>query len=62
MVKKSRVNGKVVYVCEVCGLGYRDRETAIACQNYCSTYGACSLAITRKAVYFPKIPNSLRDN
>lgn len=54
MVKKSRKDGRDIYLCEVCGFGYEDEETAEACQSYCSTHNSCSLEITSKAVYFPE--------
>ncbi|MGQ9597031.1 MAG: DUF7128 family protein [Thermoproteota archaeon] len=57
MVGRIEVNGKPIYTCEVCGLGYDDEETAKACQKYCSTHNACSLEITSKAIYFPKQAN-----
>jgi len=54
MVKKVIINAKQVYLCEVCGLGYVDEESAKACQDYCARHGACSIEITRKAIYYPK--------
>jgi len=55
MVTRVKLDEKIIYVCEICGLGYEDEETAKACQEYCSTHDACSLEITSKAVYFPKM-------
>lgn len=54
MVSRIEVDGKIIYVCEICGLGYEDEETAKACQEYCLAHNACSLEITSKAVYFPE--------
>jgi len=54
MVKKIKKNGKEIFICEVCRLGYENKENAEACQNFCSTHNACSLEITSKAIYFPK--------
>jgi hypothetical protein len=54
MVRRIEVDGGSAYICEICGLGYADEETARECEKFCSTHGACSLEITRRAVYFPK--------
>ncbi len=54
MVKKIKKNGKEIFICEICRLGYEDEKTAEACQNFCSIHHACSLEITRKAIYFPE--------
>ena len=54
MVRRIRIDGESAYICETCGLGYADEETARECEKFCSTHGACSLEITRKAKYFPK--------
>ncbi len=53
MVKKKRLNDKIVYLCEICGLGYLDDETAKKCEEWCKKTGTCSVEITRKAIYFP---------
>ncbi|MHA1631351.1 MAG: hypothetical protein ACTSXC_00830 [Candidatus Freyarchaeota archaeon] len=53
MVRKVKVAGKIVHICEICGLGYGDEETAKSCQEYCSAYNVCSLEIARKAIFFP---------
>ncbi len=55
MVKKKMIKGQVVFVCEVCGLGYLDQETAQDCEDWCRETGTCSVEITRKAVYFPNL-------
>lgn len=54
MVKKIEINGKEIFICEICGLGYENRKIAEECQNYCSIHKACSLEIISKAIYFPK--------
>jgi hypothetical protein len=51
-VKEKKVNTQTVFVCEQCGLGYSDRQTAEKCEEWCRKTGTCSLEITRKAVYF----------
>jgi len=53
MVREKRVKGQIVYVCEICGLGYADRETANECEEWCRKTGTCSIKVTQKAVYVP---------
>jgi len=53
LVKEIINLGKTVYTCEICELGYADRENANACENHCRTHNACSLEITKKAIYDP---------
>ncbi len=45
-----------VFLCDVCGFGYNERETSEECEDYCRTYNSCSIKITEKAVYFPEEP------
>ena len=54
MVSKKRVGNKTVFLCDICGLGYADRQTAQDCEDYCRTHqGSCSTEISAKAVYVP---------
>jgi hypothetical protein len=54
MVKAVRVEGVgVVRVCEVCGLGYAQREDAELCEQHCRSHPSCNLAIARRAVHRP---------
>jgi predicted ATP-dependent serine protease len=46
MVKRNRT----LYVCEECGLQYRDEELAEKCEEWCRKYKSCNLEITRHAV------------
>ncbi len=55
MVKEIVIEGKNIFVCEECGLGYLSIELAKKCEAYCSKNHACSLEIIKNAVYFPKI-------
>jgi hypothetical protein len=56
MVKKKTVEGRTVYLCEICGLGYADKKTAQDCEDWCRTHpGNCSLEISKKAIYSPDI-------
>ena len=56
MVKEKKIDDKVLFLCEVCGLGYKDRETAQNCEAWCRKTGTCNVEITKKAVYFPNLP------
>ncbi len=40
-----------VFLCEECGLGYADRSSAEACEDYCRSHQSCSIEITAKAIY-----------
>jgi hypothetical protein len=53
----NEFEGKVgaVFQCEVCGLGYKDLDTAERCEEYCNAHGSCSLEITKKAIYKPNV-------
>jgi len=53
MVREAVVEGRKIYLREVCGLGYLERDTAEECEKFCRKHHACSLEITRKAVHFP---------
>ena len=53
MVRPIRVGGQALFQCEVCDLGYAAEPAARECEAFCRTYDACSIAITRLAVYRP---------
>jgi len=53
MATEKTVNEKTVYLCDVCSLGYLDKEMAKKCEEWCRKTGTCSIEITKKAVYFP---------
>ena len=53
MVRAIEVGGHALFQCEVCDLGYAAEPTAKECEEFCRTYDACSIAITRLAVYRP---------
>ena len=56
MVTEKKVGDRTVFLCDICGLGYSDKETAQECEDYCKAHpGACSVEISKKAVYFPEI-------
>jgi hypothetical protein len=43
-------NDQKIFLCEVCGLGYLDENTADDCEYYCINNRSCSLEISRKAL------------
>jgi hypothetical protein len=51
MVSEKEVKGEKIFIC---GLGYRERETARSCEDYCERNKSCSIEITKDAVYFPE--------
>lgn len=53
MVAEIARQGRSVFQCEECGLGYETQSIAQACEHHCRTHLACSLEIARQAVYFP---------
>ena len=38
MVKEIKQGSKILYVCEMCGLAYEEREWAEKCQSWCETH------------------------
>jgi len=52
-VKEKKNNNQTVFICEVCGLGYMEKQTAQECEEWCKRTGTCSIEITKKAVYLP---------
>lgn len=54
MVSRREHEGETIFVCDLCGFGYRDRETAESCEEYCAEHHSCSIEITEKAVYMPE--------
>jgi hypothetical protein len=53
VVKEIEVDSKAVFLCEICGLGYKERRTAEECEEWCRRTNSCSIEITKKAIYFP---------
>jgi len=53
LVKEKKVNNQTVFLCEICSLGYSDKETAQKCEEWCKKTGTCSIQITKKAIYTP---------
>jgi hypothetical protein len=54
MVSEKQHEGERLYLCDVCGFGYRKKEQAASCEEFCTRTNSCSLAITKDAVYFPE--------
>ena len=48
-------DGTRLFLCEFCGYGYEDIETAEACELHCGTRGFASAETRRRAVHIPKI-------
>ena len=47
MVSEKKVGDKTVFLCDICGLGYADRQTAQECEDYCRAHqGSCSAEIS----------------
>ena len=57
MVKEMQFEGRTIFICEICGLGYLEEKVAQDCEDYCREHpGSCSAEISKKAVYFPNKP------
>jgi len=57
MVSEKNVGNRTVFLCDICGLGYAERQTAQDCEDYCRTHHvSCSAEISAKAVYVPGAP------
>lgn len=48
------INGAEIFQCKICRFGYKNKDTAQKCQDWCETHKSCNLRITKNAVYFPK--------
>ena len=51
MVRETHVHGETLYVCEFCGLLYKEKYWAQRCEAYCKEHNACSLDIMQHAVH-----------
>ena len=43
MIKEKQISDKLILICDVCELGYLDKETAEKCKEWCNNNGTCSL-------------------
>jgi len=50
MVKEVEKSEQKVYLCEACGFGYKDIQTAQQCESFCNEHNSCSREITKQAV------------
>ena len=50
LVREISKNGERFYVCEACGIIYKEKSWATKCEDYCTKHGACSLEIISHAV------------
>jgi uncharacterized Zn finger protein len=50
MVKEVKKEGEIFYICEECGLVYKEKMWAEKCEKFCSRHNACSLEITKHAM------------
>lgn len=58
LVSEKKIGNKIAFLCDICGLGYADRETAQECEDYCRAHkGSCSFEISKKAIYLPGAPS-----
>jgi hypothetical protein len=50
MIKKVEKKGKVLFICEECGLAYEQKEWAEKCQQWCKEHQSCNLEIIQHSV------------
>ena len=55
MVTRLFHKGRLGYICEYCGFGYKDIETSESCEAFCGVHGSCSGKITRLALFAPPV-------
>jgi predicted subunit of tRNA(5-methylaminomethyl-2-thiouridylate) methyltransferase len=55
MVDKLQKKTEIMYICELCGFGYRSLETAELCEEYCDIHGSYSPEIHKKAISKPTL-------
>jgi hypothetical protein len=56
MVSEKTTKKGTIYLCEICGFGYADVDTAERCEQYCSSHNKSSPMLTGRAIYKPKVP------
>ena len=64
LVTEKKIGDKTVFLCDICGLGYSEKNIAQECEDYCRAHtGACSAEISKKAVYLPgaKVPSVFKE-
>jgi predicted ATP-dependent serine protease len=50
VVKEVKKKGPTLYLCEECGIAYREKEWADKCETYCREYHGCNLEIIEHAM------------
>jgi len=50
MVKELRKDDVTLYICEACGLAYKEKELAEKCKQWCEQHQSCNLEITQHKV------------
>jgi hypothetical protein len=50
MVRELMDKGEILYICEACGLAYKERMWAEKCEDFCNEHHACSLDIASHAI------------
>jgi len=55
MVDKIRKKGETIYICELCGFGYEQLETAEQCEEHCDLHGSYSPEIHKQATSKPTV-------
>jgi len=50
MVKPISKNNKTYYICAECNFAYKDRKTAMKCEEWCNKYKSCNMQITKSSV------------
>jgi len=55
MVDRFKKKGEVVYICELCGFGYKAVETAEQCEEYCDLHESYLPEIHKQAISKPSV-------
>ena len=55
LVERTHSKYGLIYICELCGFGYSDVETAERCEEFCDLHGGSALNINCMAVFRPRI-------
>jgi len=60
LVSEKEQDEKRIYICDLCGFGYKVRKTAENCEKWCASHQSCNIEITMKAVYIPGTNDSVK--
>jgi len=50
MVKETKKNGKIMFICEECDLVYEDKAWAEKCEKWCGETNSCHMDIIKHAI------------